>query len=374
MKIDRRSRAFIGPCLLALTACNGGAKGVVKDYLSQKDCAERTKFILDPDKNKSVMLEYLKAMNKTSCDVPKKEGLNDSDCDGKKDGEYCAVKANGNTYEVKKTPDGFKIDFRATYGYGSDTLAGVKARMAAGIPVNLAMVRVTAKLDTPKENGTLSVLLEDRAVGLTREWASVSKESPDTSGLVKLLLDGKEHPVTLVVTQEGRNELGVLAFIQEGWRQLEEEVGRGAPVAKAALSPATPSTASSAAATEVPPADVGDAGAGSDGKASLRQGAMTVNGRLPPEVIQRIVRQNFGRFRLCYENGLRTNPKLKGRVGVKFVIDRTGDVSTASDGGSDLPDPGVVGCVVRGFGNLKFPQPEGGIVTVVYPVIFSPGD
>ena len=107
---------------------------------------------------------------------------------------------------------------------------------------------------------------------------------------------------------------------------------------------------------------------------TLRQGAMQVNGRLPPEVIQRIVRQNFGRFRLCYENSLRSNPKLQGRVAVKFVIDRSGAVSTASDGGSDLPDQAVVSCVVRGFGNLSFPQPEGGIVVVNYPIIFSPGD
>ncbi|WP_394831858.1 AgmX/PglI C-terminal domain-containing protein [Pendulispora rubella] len=107
---------------------------------------------------------------------------------------------------------------------------------------------------------------------------------------------------------------------------------------------------------------------------SIRQGTTQVNGRLPPEVIQRIVRQNFGRFRLCYENGMRTNPNLSGRVSVKFVIDRQGAVATASDGGSELPDQGVVQCVVRGFGNLSFPQPEGGIVTVVYPIIFSPGD
>ena len=107
---------------------------------------------------------------------------------------------------------------------------------------------------------------------------------------------------------------------------------------------------------------------------TLRQGTTQVNGRLPPEVIQRIVRQNFGRFRLCYENGLRNNPTLSGRVSVKFVIDRSGAVSTAQDGGSELPDQGVISCVVRGFGNLSFPQPEGGIVTVVYPIIFNPGD
>ena len=104
----------------------------------------------------------------------------------------------------------------------------------------------------------------------------------------------------------------------------------------------------------------------------LRQGNPTINGRLPPEVIQRIVRQNFGRFRLCYESGLRANPSLSGRVSVKFVIDRSGAVSMSQDGGSELPDQGVVQCVVRSFSNLSFPQPEGGIVTVVYPMTLDP--
>jgi hypothetical protein len=100
--------------------------------------------------------------------------------------------------------------------------------------------------------------------------------------------------------------------------------------------------------------------------------AFHANGRLPPEVIQRAVRANFGRFRGCYESALRTNPSLTGRVAVKFVIDRTGAVSTAQDGGSDLPDQGVIACVVRSFGNLSFAQPEGGIVTVTYPIQFAP--
>jgi len=105
----------------------------------------------------------------------------------------------------------------------------------------------------------------------------------------------------------------------------------------------------------------------------VRMGATTVNGRLPPEVIQRIVRQNYGRFRLCYENGLRNNPNLQGRVSVRFVIGRDGSVSNVGNAGSDLPDPGVVSCVTRAYYGLSFPQPEGGIVTVVYPIMFSPG-
>ena len=107
---------------------------------------------------------------------------------------------------------------------------------------------------------------------------------------------------------------------------------------------------------------------------TIRQGAVSVNGRLPPEVIQRIARQNFGRFRLCYQNGLRSNPSLQGRVAVKYIIDRDGSVKGApTDGGSDLPDQNVVQCVIRAFQNLSYPQPEGGIVSVTYPLIFSPG-
>jgi Ca-activated chloride channel family protein len=105
---------------------------------------------------------------------------------------------------------------------------------------------------------------------------------------------------------------------------------------------------------------------------TVRMGATTVSGRLPPEVVQRIVRQNFGRFRLCYENGLRNNPNLQGRVSVRFNIGRDGAVANVGNGGSDLPDSSVVSCVIRSFSGLAFPQPEGGIVTVVFPVVFAP--
>lgn len=106
----------------------------------------------------------------------------------------------------------------------------------------------------------------------------------------------------------------------------------------------------------------------------MRNPTVSTNGRLPPEVIQRIVRQNFGRFRLCYETGLRQNPSLSGRVSTSFVIARDGSVSQSQDSGSDLPDQGVVSCIVRSFQNLSFPAPEGGIATVTYPIVLAPGE
>jgi hypothetical protein len=103
-----------------------------------------------------------------------------------------------------------------------------------------------------------------------------------------------------------------------------------------------------------------------------RYASPTVNGRLDPQVIQRIVRLNDGRYRFCYQNGLRADPGLQGRVTVKFVIDRHGSVGVASDGGSDIPDQTVRQCVVQSFMSLSFPEPDSGTVTVIYPIVFSP--
>ena len=97
-----------------------------------------------------------------------------------------------------------------------------------------------------------------------------------------------------------------------------------------------------------------------------------MSGHLPPETIQRIVRQSFGRFRSCYEDGLRQNPGLEGRVTARFVIARDGSVANVQSGGTDLPDRSVVACVLRAYGTLSFPAPENGIVTVSYPIQFSP--
>lgn len=56
------------------------------------------------------------------------------------------------------------------------------------------------------------------------------------------------------------------------------------------------------------------------------------------------------------------------------ALSARGAVSSVSNGNSDLPDARALQCVVEAYYGLSFPQPEGGIVTVVYPIMFSPGD
>lgn len=107
--------------------------------------------------------------------------------------------------------------------------------------------------------------------------------------------------------------------------------------------------------------------------AATPQKSRAAAGRLEPLVIQAVVRASFGRFRACYEGALRNDPHLQGRVATRFVIDRDGSVREAKvDPTSDLPDQAVLLCVALEFKKLRFPEPNGGIITVVYPISFSP--
>ncbi|AUX45837.1 hypothetical protein SOCE26_073330 [Sorangium cellulosum] len=121
---------------------------------------------------------------------------------------------------------------------------------------------------------------------------------------------------------------------------------------------------------------------------------------IPPQVVRRVVQENFGPMRACYEKGLRQNPKLGGRIPVHLVVDGEGKVTYAGDADRPAPDapllialpspgavtpastapplrdPKVVGCVLDVFRGLRFPSPADrkGVATVVYPVVFGVDD
>jgi TonB family protein len=97
-------------------------------------------------------------------------------------------------------------------------------------------------------------------------------------------------------------------------------------------------------------------------------------GRLPPGVIQQEVRRHYRGFRACYLAGVARERTLEGRVVVRFAIERDGTVGWAKvNPATTMPDRSVVDCVVKEYEKIVFPSPEGGIVTVVYPIRFAPG-
>jgi len=107
--------------------------------------------------------------------------------------------------------------------------------------------------------------------------------------------------------------------------------------------------------------------------ARVRAGDVRATGDLPVEIIERIVHQNFGRYRFCYEDGLRSNRNLAGTISLHFTIDADGTVGSAPTAGTPhFADRRVVECVLNGVRNLAFPQPQTGVVNVVFDLVFTP--
>ncbi len=103
--------------------------------------------------------------------------------------------------------------------------------------------------------------------------------------------------------------------------------------------------------------------------------------RIDPKYIQERVRGDlFPLAMQCYQSGMAKDPKLAGRIELKFTI--MGDpkvggvVGEASLGdGTTIADPEFQTCVKESLMSVSFDAPpNGGEVTVVYPIDFSPDE
>jgi hypothetical protein len=97
-----------------------------------------------------------------------------------------------------------------------------------------------------------------------------------------------------------------------------------------------------------------------------------VRAGLPREVIRRIVQATLPRIQLCYETALARKPTLAGKLSIRFEIARTGAVVSTRAHVDEVQDEELVGCVMRVFGDMRFPKPDGKAVRVVYPLVFHP--
>jgi hypothetical protein len=106
----------------------------------------------------------------------------------------------------------------------------------------------------------------------------------------------------------------------------------------------------------------------------VRFGKVVVGDGMSAELVRRVVRQNYGRYRLCYEAGLKRNPKLQGSVSLRFVIELDSRVSSVSAEGSALSDSEVVQCCVKASTGFSFPRPEREKVNVFFELLLFPGE
>jgi hypothetical protein len=104
----------------------------------------------------------------------------------------------------------------------------------------------------------------------------------------------------------------------------------------------------------------------------VERGNPIILGALDRSQIDQVVKSHLEQIRFCYDGGLNKNPKLFGKIVVKFVTAKNGSVSSAQTEVSTMKSPIVEECVNKEFLRMEFPLPEGGgIVIVKYPFVFN---
>lgn len=97
-----------------------------------------------------------------------------------------------------------------------------------------------------------------------------------------------------------------------------------------------------------------------------------VDGGLDRDMIFEVVRRNQGQIRFCYEQGLQSDPKLAGRVAVKWVIDGNGQVKVAGIESTTVNSKVIEDCILARLKSWKFPLPQGGVdVSVSFPFMLN---
>ena len=108
------------------------------------------------------------------------------------------------------------------------------------------------------------------------------------------------------------------------------------------------------------------------GEPGVGRGSPIVLGALDKSIIDRVVKQHLSEIRYCYQKELNKNPKLSGRISVKFTIAADGSVSSSSIKSSSLNNSVAESCIAGRFRRFRFPKPKGGgIVVVSYPFTFK---
>ncbi len=101
-------------------------------------------------------------------------------------------------------------------------------------------------------------------------------------------------------------------------------------------------------------------------------GNAVVLGALDKALIDKVIRDHLNAIRYCYQRELVRNPRLAGKVTVKFTIAGNGTVSQSTIKESTMGSVSVEKCINQRIQQLRFPEPRGGgIVIVSYPFFFK---
>jgi hypothetical protein len=94
-------------------------------------------------------------------------------------------------------------------------------------------------------------------------------------------------------------------------------------------------------------------------------------GELSESQIEKALAKFLSRFQYCYEKALLTDSSLGGTVAVQWTVTASGHTSDSRIVKSQLNNAELHSCVLRILGEVPFPKPKGGSVTVKKTFSFS---
>ncbi len=117
---------------------------------------------------------------------------------------------------------------------------------------------------------------------------------------------------------------------------------------------------------------VGGLGRKAERDVSIQTGQVAVLGAIDKELIRRVIQEHASQIRYCYEQELQRDPKLEGKVVIRWIINADGHVSSpqVDGGGTTLASDQVHRCMMDRIQSWEFPKPKGGgIAVITYPWI-----
>lgn len=96
-------------------------------------------------------------------------------------------------------------------------------------------------------------------------------------------------------------------------------------------------------------------------------------GEFDSALVVQTIKTRLRAIQMCYEQQLRRNPTLAGKVTIEFTIQPRGNVTDVRVKENSTNDGAVASCVADTVGRFRFnPGPEGGSVSYAYPFVFAP--
>jgi hypothetical protein len=168
--------------------------------------------------------------------------------------------------------------------------------------------------------------------------------------------------------------VAVLGWVGAGCHHEDDGVTGPAVAAPPAVTPETTPLAGPDAGTPSAATGLIEASTPPDAPPAITPPDMSAAPAYPASALYETFSSADARKKLiaCYLPGKQRDPKLRGKVIVKFTINGNGSANPAANEGSNLTDDEVIACVVRTIKTLHFQKPIEGSVTVVYPLIFRP--